>query len=85
MLPQVSRDANAGNLNLTYTRAVSANVPDLTFQVLWSSDLNGWSSSSVTDTTLSTNGSVGTETHQASVPLSLGDRIFLKLQVTRGN
>ena len=85
VLPQVSRSASAGTLNLTYTRAVAANVPDLTFQVLWSSDLINWSSTNVTDGTISANNAAGTETHQASVPLSLGSRLFLELQVTRGN
>ena len=83
--PQVYRDASAGTLSLTYTRAAAANVPDLTFQVLWSADLQTWSNSQVTDATTATNAPAGTETHQASVPLSLGSRLFLRLQVTRSN
>ena len=70
---------SGGNMTLTYSRNLTAT--DLAYQVLWSSDLATWSAASVTDRLIFTNGD--TQQRTGEVPLSLGDRIFLRLQVTK--
>ncbi len=66
------------DLTLTYRKSLTAS--DLTFQVLWSSDLSAWSIIGVTDTFLSTDGA--TETRMGRVPMNTASPLFLRLRVT---
>lgn len=63
---------------LTYRKSVAA--VDLGFQVVWSRDLMHWSTNQITDTLVSSDGA--TEIHAASLPLTAGTPLFLRLDVT---
>ncbi|MDD5262008.1 MAG: cadherin repeat domain-containing protein [Methylacidiphilales bacterium] len=67
-------------LTLNYTRGSGAT--DTTAHAYWSKDLNAWSTSSVSETLLSDDGT--TQLWQATVPVdSQTPRLFMRLQVTR--
>lgn len=75
-LPAVA--ASGSFVTLTYSRPSA--ITDLTYQVEWSGNLTSWSTTGVTEQTLSDDGT--TRTIRANVPVS-GTRQFLHLKTTR--
>lgn len=65
------------NFTMIYTRSLLAT--DLLFQTEWSSDLFDWNTNLVTDAAISTNGT--TETRASTMPTSVSNPLFLRLQV----
>ena len=65
-------------LTLTYRKSLAAS--DLSFQVVWSSDLLNWSATGVTDALISAD--AAKETRVGKVPKSTGDPLFLRLRIT---
>ncbi len=63
----------------TYTRPTDRE--DITYEVVISTDLSGWSAAGVTHTLISTSGV--TQTWQATAPFSAGNNIFFRLKVTQ--
>ena len=66
-------------MTLDYTLASGAT--DATVQAVWSSDLQNWSASGVTETKLNDNGTI--QSWQATVPVNPQmPRMFMRLQVS---
>jgi autotransporter-associated beta strand protein len=68
-----------GYLLFTFTKVKSAT--DILYQPLWSNDLHNWSSTGITESILSDNGT--TQQIQVQVPDSTDKSKFIKLQITR--
>ena len=75
-VPQLAREENA--LTLTYRKRTTAT--DVQYRVEKSADLSTWSDSQAQEQVISTAGTV--QTIKATVPIT-GDRLFLRLQITR--
>lgn len=69
---------SGGMLSLTYTKVLAAT--DLTYTVEWSSDLANWSSTGVTEQTLS--GDTETEEILATAPAAPVEAKFLRVHIT---
>jgi hypothetical protein len=78
----LAAERNGENLEFTYTRSVSALNAGALFTVEWSDFLTGtsWSNVGVSETILSSNGSV--QQVQATLPGGISGRRFVRLKVT---
>ena len=75
-VPQLGREGNA--LTLTYRKSTTAT--DVQYAVEQSSDLLGWAATNAQPQVVSTAGTV--QTIKVTVPIT-GDRMFLRLRITR--
>jgi len=66
-------------LSLIYRKSLAAT--DLTYQVLWSGDLETWSAAGVTDTLISSDGTAESRTGRVSI-LDSTSPLFLRLRIT---